>query len=74
MRPSPRNTIRSEPRMASGLYRTIPRPVSQPLVSSWKTMTMPYAVHQVRERTRAVRRISRSARIAISTAMVAARV
>jgi len=60
--------------MASSLYRTMPRPVSQPLVSSWKNTTMPYAVHQVRERTSAVRRTRRSTRIATSTAMAAATV
>jgi len=60
--------------MASPLYRTMPRPVSQPLVSSWKTTTMPYAVHQVRERSRAVRRMNKSAATAISTAMLDAAV
>src|SRR5450759_3892821 len=39
--------------MASPLYRTMPRPVSQPLVISWNTRTMPHAVHQALVRTRA---------------------
>src|SRR5450631_956753 len=74
MRPSPRNTIRPEPRIASPLYRTMPRPVSQPLVTSWNARTMPYAVHQVRVRTSAVRRMNTSARRATSTATAAAAV
>jgi len=60
--------------MASSRYLTMPRPVSQPLLSSWKNTTMPYAVHHVRERTSEVRSTSRSVPIANSTAIVAAAV
>jgi hypothetical protein len=50
---------------------TTSRPVSTPLTSSWKTMTIAYAVQKTRRVTTRVRRTSRSTSSTATTAATA---
>jgi hypothetical protein len=60
--------------IASGSYVTIRRPVSQPLVSSWKPTTIPYAAHHCRVASSLVRRTQRSRTVAAAIPRTAAAV
>jgi len=50
----------------------MPRPVSQPLVTSWKSRTRPYAAHHVAERSNLVRRATSMTTATTSAAPAAA--